>query len=59
MTTNIRSHALMTDAVHRHGALAGIELWHGGGSVMNRTSRIAAHVSFRHLVDGHACQFHG
>ncbi len=38
---DIRSHALMTEAVHRHGALAGIELWHGGGSVMNRTSRLA------------------
>ncbi|HWX68230.1 MAG TPA: FAD-dependent oxidoreductase [Steroidobacteraceae bacterium] len=37
---DIRSHALMTEAVHRHGALAGIELWHGGGSVMNRTSRL-------------------
>ena len=37
---DIRSHALMTEAVHRHGALAGIELWHGGGSVMNRTTRI-------------------
>ena len=38
---DIRSHALMTEAVHRQGALAGIELWHGGGSVMNRTSRVA------------------
>jgi dimethylamine/trimethylamine dehydrogenase len=38
---DIRSHALMTAAVHRHGALAGVELWHGGGSTMNRTSRIA------------------
>jgi dimethylamine/trimethylamine dehydrogenase len=38
---DVRAHALMTDAVHRHGALAGIELWHGGGSVMNRTSRTA------------------
>jgi dimethylamine/trimethylamine dehydrogenase len=37
---DIRSHALMTDAVHAHGALAGIELWHGGGSVVNRTSRL-------------------
>lgn len=36
---DIRSHALMTDAVHAHGALAAIELWHGGASVMNRTSR--------------------
>ena len=37
---DVRSHALMTEAVHSHGALAGIELWHGGGSVMNRTSRL-------------------
>jgi dimethylamine/trimethylamine dehydrogenase len=37
---DVRSHALMTDAVHAHGALAGIELWHGGGSVMNRSSRL-------------------
>lgn len=38
---DIRAHALMTEAVHRHGALAGVELWHGGASVMNRSSRIA------------------
>lgn len=37
---DIRAHALMTQAVHRHGALAGVELWHGGASVMNRTSRL-------------------
>jgi dimethylamine/trimethylamine dehydrogenase len=37
---DIKSHALMTEAVHAHGALAGIELWHGGGSVSNRTSRL-------------------
>jgi dimethylamine/trimethylamine dehydrogenase len=36
---DIRSHAMMTEAVHRHGSLAGIELWHGGGSVSNKTSR--------------------
>jgi dimethylamine/trimethylamine dehydrogenase len=38
---DIRSHAMAVDAVHEHGALAAIELWHGGGSVMNRSSRIA------------------
>ena len=38
---DIRAHALMTDAVHRHGSLAGIELWHGGACSLNRTSRIA------------------
>jgi dimethylamine/trimethylamine dehydrogenase len=37
---DVRSHALMTEAVHAHGALAGVELWHGGGSVSNRTSRL-------------------
>jgi dimethylamine/trimethylamine dehydrogenase len=38
---DIKAHALMTDAVHRHGSLAGVELWHGGASVMNRSSRVA------------------
>ena len=38
---DVRSHALMTEAVHAEGALAGIELWHGGASVMNRTTRTA------------------
>jgi dimethylamine/trimethylamine dehydrogenase len=37
---DVRSHALTVDAVHRHGSLAGIELWHGGASVMNRASRL-------------------
>ena len=36
---DVRSHALATDAIHAHGALAAIELWHGGAAVMNRTSR--------------------
>ena len=38
---DVRAHALMTEAVHRHGSLAGVELWHGGAITMNRTSRIA------------------
>jgi len=37
---DVRSHALTTEAVHRHGALAGIELWHGGAATMNRASRL-------------------
>jgi dimethylamine/trimethylamine dehydrogenase len=37
---DIRAYAPMVDAVHRHGALAGIELWHGGGAAANRFSRI-------------------
>jgi dimethylamine/trimethylamine dehydrogenase len=37
---DIRVHALMVDAVHRHGALAGVELWHGGGGTGNRLTRM-------------------
>ncbi len=37
---DIESHAMAVDAVHEHGALAAIELWHGGASVMNRASRV-------------------
>ena len=37
---DVRVHALMVDAVHRHGALAGVELWHGGGGTGNRMTRI-------------------
>ena len=31
--------AAMADAVHAHGALAGVELWHGGSYVSNLASR--------------------
>ena len=36
---DIANHRLMTDAVHEHGSLAGIELWHGGSQSCNRKSR--------------------
>jgi dimethylamine/trimethylamine dehydrogenase len=36
---DIRDQALMTEAVHAHGALAGVELWHGGHHTINRYSR--------------------
>jgi dimethylamine/trimethylamine dehydrogenase len=38
---DVHSHAVMTEAVHRHGALAGVELWHGGAAALNRTTRHA------------------
>ena len=38
---DIRSHAMTCDAIHKHGSLAAIELWHGGAAVMNRSSRLA------------------
>jgi dimethylamine/trimethylamine dehydrogenase len=37
---DIKVHALMTEAVHRHGSLAGVELWHGGGGTGNRMTRM-------------------
>jgi len=37
---DIEVHALMVDAVHRHGALAGVELWHGGSGIANRLTRV-------------------
>lgn len=33
--------AAMTEKVHRHGALAGVELWHGGIRSANNHSRLA------------------
>ena len=36
---DIRSHAKIVESVHRHGALAGVELWHGGASATNLYSR--------------------
>jgi dimethylamine/trimethylamine dehydrogenase len=38
---DIAAHALMVKKVHEHGALAGIQLWHGGASVANLYSREA------------------
>ena len=38
---DIRSHAMSCEAIHAHGSLAAVELWHGGAAVMNRSSRIA------------------
>jgi dimethylamine/trimethylamine dehydrogenase len=39
---DIKAHRLMTDAVHEHGALAGVELWVGGGMIVNLGTRIPA-----------------
>lgn len=37
--SDIKANALMTDAVHEHGALAGVELWIGGNYISNYDSR--------------------
>ena len=36
---DIRNHAAMVEACHRHGALAGVELWYGGFSSGNYLTR--------------------
>jgi dimethylamine/trimethylamine dehydrogenase len=37
---DLRQLARVTDAIHRHGSLAAIELWHGGALANNRQSRM-------------------
>ncbi len=37
---DVRAQALTTEAVHAHGALAGVELWHGGSIIANLESRL-------------------
>ncbi len=36
---DVKAHALMTERVHNHGALAGVELWHGGSNSINHNTR--------------------
>jgi dimethylamine/trimethylamine dehydrogenase len=37
---DVRNLASMADQVHAHGALAGVELWHGGSMVANLATRL-------------------
>ena len=37
---DIKVQSIMVDAVHRHGALAGVELWHGGSGTTNKLTRV-------------------
>ena len=37
---DVRDNALMTEAVHAHGALAGVELWLGGSFIANLDTRV-------------------
>ena len=39
---DVRAHALMTDKVHEHGSLAGVELWYGGAASANLETREVA-----------------
>lgn len=39
---DIKAYALMVEKVHKHGALAGAQLWYGGGAASNLMSREVA-----------------
>ena len=54
---DIKSHALMTEKVHEHGALAGVELWAGGAGAANLMTReVPLGVSSMPNVQGHPYQ---
>lgn len=55
--SDIRAHALMTDMVHEHGSLAGVELWYGGANANNLHSRLPLmDVASRPNTKGHPYQ---
>ena len=54
---DVRNQALMTDAVHAHDALAGVELWVGGARAANLYSReMSLDVSSMPLIGGYPAQ---
>jgi dimethylamine/trimethylamine dehydrogenase len=53
---DVRAQALMVDKVHRHGALAGVELWYGGGASGNLFSREAPMGPWSEPADRHPVQ---
>ena len=54
---DIKAHALMTEKVHEHGALAGVELWAGGaGSANLMTREVALGVKSMPNLAGHPYQ---
>jgi len=54
---DIKTHALMTEKVHEHGALAGVELWAGGAGAANLLTReVALGVSSMPNGGGHPYQ---
>ena len=54
---DIKAHGLMTEKVHEHGALAGVELWAGGAGGANLLTReVALGVSSMPNLHGHPFQ---
>ena len=55
--TDIKANALMTEQVHEHGALAGVELWFGGPRPSNQLTReVPMGVSSMPNIDGNPFQ---
>ncbi|WP_135500892.1 FAD-dependent oxidoreductase [Roseovarius aestuariivivens] len=55
--SDIRAHALMTEKVHEHGALAGCELWYGGARTANLMTReVAMDIASMPNLAGHPFQ---
>jgi dimethylamine/trimethylamine dehydrogenase len=54
--SDVRAQALMVEKVHRHGALAGVELWHGGSATGNLFSREAPMGPWSEPADRHPVQ---
>jgi len=54
---DVKAHALMTEKVHEHGALAGVELWAGGAGAANLLTReVALSVGSLPNLAGHPYQ---
>ena len=54
---DIKAQALMTEKVHEHGALAGVELWAGGAGAANLMTReVGLSVSSMPSIHGHPFQ---
>jgi dimethylamine/trimethylamine dehydrogenase len=49
---DVRNMAAITAGIHRHGALAGVELWHGGQRAANHQSRLPGLAPFSMPVSG-------
>jgi dimethylamine/trimethylamine dehydrogenase len=55
--SDVRAHSLMTEKVHEHGALAGVELWYSGSPASNLYTRdVAFDVNSRPTWKGHPYQ---
>ena len=55
--SDVRAHALMTEKVHEHGALAGAELWYGGARTANLLTReVTMDVACMPTSSGHPYQ---